>query len=85
MHSIIQFVGALVAIAGVVVITFAVMMMVGGQPGGAVAGVSFAAGGLGTLLSGALLYCFGAIVEHLIAIRRNGEEQLRIAANRSPQ
>jgi hypothetical protein len=30
------------------------------------------------ILSGAVLYCFGAIVEHLIAIRAAAERQVEI-------
>ncbi len=34
--------------------------------------------GAGLALPGAMLYCFGAIVENLIAIRKNTERQLAI-------
>lgn len=81
MHIIIQFFGIVVVAMGGAIIFF-VFRAAGETPDGGLMNIAVMATGLGTIVSGAAIYCFGAIVGHLIAIRRNSEAQLRIFQER---
>ena len=76
MHKLVQGVGAAVAFIGLLVIGYAFSTQSGAPAG--LAKFYLILIGLSALLPGAMLYCFGAIVEHLIAIRKNTEKQLAI-------
>lgn len=84
MHIIIQFFGIIVVIVGGAVLYFG-LGAAGEAPGSGLVTVAVMATGLGTVVSGAAIYCFGAIVQHLIAIRRNSEAQLEIFQQRIGQ
>lgn len=75
MHTIVMWLGGITAALGVF---FFVMVAITsqGQSGGLVLWAIGIGGGM--VLSGAVLYCFGAIVEHLIAIRAAAERQVEI-------
>lgn len=81
MHVIIQGFGALVVLIGGAIIYIA-LRSAGDAPGAPLVAVAVFGTGLGTVVSGAAIYCFGAIVQHLIAIRRNSEVQLQLFQNR---
>ncbi len=72
MHQFIQIVGALIAIAGLAV---AGLALANGVTSATWMVLAFAAG---IALPGAMLYCFGAIVEHLVVIRENSRRQLAL-------
>jgi hypothetical protein len=74
MHKFIQAIGGVIASLGLFVAGYGVNRTSGF--GGAA--VPFVIVGLSMMLSGAILYCFGSIVEHLKAIRRSTERQLEI-------
>lgn len=65
-------------VAGMGALFFMMLLIVSGQArdSGSILMAAIVGGGL--ILSGAMLYCFGAIVEHLIAIRANTQKQLDI-------
>ena len=75
MHKIVMWLGVCTAALG---LFFFLMIVFVGNNQGSVALLSALSIGGGLVLSGALLYCFGAIVEHLIAIRENTARQLVI-------
>lgn len=76
MHQIIQAFGGIIAVIGLVVAGWAYNNSFNGS------GFPLVASGLSILLGGAVLYCFGAMVDHLRAIRRNTERQLAIFEQR---
>lgn len=71
MHQFLKIYGALNIAAGVVI---AVLMLRAGAAGLFLAVIVAA----GAVLSGAMLYCFGAIVEHLVEIRSISTRQLAL-------
>jgi hypothetical protein len=75
MHDIVKGIGVLAVGLGVVVIV-AGLAIAGGKQMYAFLGFLWI--GLPLILFGAMLYCFGAIVEHLIAIRKAAERQVEI-------
>lgn len=77
MHKIVMWIGAITAVVGLLVCILAFITM----PTGAAMLTAFMFG-VGSILSGAVLYCFGAIVEHLLAIRRATEAQLQFFTDR---
>ena len=81
MHVIIQGFGLLIVIGGGALMYFA-GKTAGEAAGGTMISVLVMATALGLIVSGAAIYCFGAIVQHLIAIRRISEAQMRLLAER---
>lgn len=79
MHRLIMVLGALIAFVGVLFFVL-IVITARNQPGIALMTAIMSGGGM--LISGAILYSFGAVVEHLIAIRRNTEQQLKIFQER---
>ncbi|MBX3584752.1 MAG: hypothetical protein KF810_22990 [Rhizobiaceae bacterium] len=80
MHAFIKMIGSIsvgLGLAGLIFGAYAIYEGSQGLVPRLILGPAFAA-----LLSGAILHCFGAIVEHLIAIRRNTEAQLQIFQDR---
>jgi hypothetical protein len=71
MHQFLKIYGALNIVAGLVL---AVMLMKAGAAGLLLAVVI----GFGAVLSGAMLYCSGAIVEHLVELRSLSARQLAL-------
>lgn len=76
MHRIVMYMGGLVAAMGALFFVMLVVVSLQGRDAGSMLFAALIGGGL--ILSGAILCCFGAIVEHLIAIRANTERQLEI-------
>jgi hypothetical protein len=76
MHQIIKAVGIAAIAAGILIVLIGVGLIFSGDPNFTLADILWI--GFSTILSGAVLYCFGAIVEHLIAIRLATEQQLKI-------
>lgn len=76
MHQIIKAVGIAAIAAGLVILLVGFGILSSGEPSFTPMGVLGIS--LPAMLSGAVLYCFGAIVEHLIAIRAATERQLKI-------
>lgn len=76
MHNFIKAVGGILAAIGLVIAGMALSTQAGGF--GQAGKVYALAIGFSIMVPGAILYCFGAIVEHLAAIRKNGEKQLAI-------
>jgi hypothetical protein len=76
-HKIVRWMGGITAVIGL----FFFLMVVITSPSGAglISALTF---GGGMILSGAILYRFGAIVEHLLAIRTATEAQLKIFDDR---
>lgn len=74
MHKFIQMFGVVIAAIGILVAGLAA----GDHSGLGNGGLMGILIGASIALPGAMLYCFGAIVEHLIVIRRNSEKQLAI-------
>ena len=74
MHTIVKIAGGLIASIGLIV------LVAGGFAMRETAAASwlFVLWGAGTLISGAVLYCFGAIVGHLAAIRNLQRQQLEV-------
>ncbi len=72
MHLIVMWMGGLTALLGVLFFVVVAISSGGQSPATILSAVLI---GLGCIVSGALLYTFGAIVEHLIAIRAAGERQ----------
>jgi NAD/NADP transhydrogenase beta subunit len=69
MHLIVKLFGLIQVLVGVVVAVFAIVLLQ--SPAGlTAAGLTFLLFGTGLIITGALFWCFGAIVEHLVAIRR---------------
>ncbi|MBS9720232.1 hypothetical protein JYU29_05975 [Tianweitania sp. BSSL-BM11] len=79
MHKIVTGVGTLIAVVGLIIMVYGASQLVDKNPVGTPAALI----GMGVLLSGSMLYCFGAIVEHLIALRRISEKQLAIFEQRA--
>lgn len=77
MHRIVMWMGGITAGIG---LFFFLMIVVTSQSGGGLITALSVGGAM--VLSGAMLYCFGAIVEHLIAIRAATESQLRVFEDR---
>lgn len=77
MHTFIKMVGAIIATLGILVAVVAVFTAER-SPMGQQSQLYALLLGAGVALPGATLYCFGAIVEHLIAIRKNTERQVEI-------
>lgn len=79
MHTIVMWLGGITAALGAFFIHMMIVTTTGGTGagGGATVLIAIATGG-GLILSGAMLYCFGAIVQHLRAIRRASERQAEI-------
>lgn len=80
MHTAIMWVGGI--IAGFGILFTALIIGLGYANGGAAAILTGLGIGGAMFLSGAMLYCFGAIVDHLQAIRRASEDQLRVFTER---
>jgi len=79
MHLIIMWLGGITA--GLGAFFFLMMVIVDGR--GNPLGMVYALGiGGGLVVSGAMLYCFGAIVAHLAAIRKATEAQAKFFAER---
>ncbi|YBV97381.1 hypothetical protein M1D80_10995 [Phyllobacteriaceae bacterium JZ32] len=72
MHQILQYAGAAISIIAIAIGAFSFHS---GGAGGTAILISVA---LPTLVAGALLYCFGAIVDHLAAIRKYQARQTAI-------
>ncbi len=66
MHTIVKIFGALIALIGLAVAIFGISA----AQDSVTAGFTIVASAFGVIVTGALFWCFGAIVEHLIAIRR---------------
>lgn len=77
MHRIVMWMGGITAAIGL--FFFVMIVAISQSGGGAITALSV--GGV-MVLSGAMLYCFGAIVEHLIAIRAATESQLKVFEDR---
>ncbi len=75
MHKFIQALGGAIVLVGLLVAGAALSRQSGVATNTPMMGLLIAAA---IALPGAVLYCFGAIVEHLIAIRQNTERQLVI-------
>jgi hypothetical protein len=76
MHKFVMWLGGVTAGLGIIVFAF---MLIAAMPTHDIAGDFFAISTGGSiLLAGAMLYCFGAIVDHLIAIRQAAERQVEI-------
>lgn len=80
MHFVIKLFGGISATLGFVALILGIALLWAGSE--ALLPRIFVVSGFSSLMSGAILYCFGAIVEHLIAIRRNTEAQLQIFTER---
>lgn len=78
MHGIVKFFAAIEILISVAVLLFGMLAMA--QSG--LAAISIVGVGLGLLLSGALLYCVGQMVEELIAVRKSTEAQAAFFAER---
>jgi hypothetical protein len=76
MHKLVQGIGGALALIGLLVIGYAFSTQSGAPAG--MAKLYLILIGLSVVLPGAMIFCLGAIVEHLIAIRRNTERQLAI-------
>lgn len=76
MHQVLQWLGGITAACGGLAIVGG--MLISGPGGGLSPVIAAAMFGLPAILSGALLYSFGSIVEHLIAIRKAAERQVEI-------
>lgn len=70
MVALVKVFGALSVLAGLIWLVFALYALLQVRPEGAPPALAMAAG---FLLSGAVLLCFAAIVDHLAAIRRSLE------------
>ncbi|MCV0396981.1 MAG: hypothetical protein K5872_08765 [Rhizobiaceae bacterium] len=72
MHGIVKFFGGIQIVIGIAVAGIGLMMFTETPAGG----LTVVLAGFGVVVSGALFWCFGAIVEHLIDIKaeleRNG-------------
>lgn len=77
MHRIVMWMGGVTAALGLLLFLLVVLS----SPRGAGLISALSVGGA-LVLSGAMLYCFGAIVEHLIAIRTATEAQLKVFEDR---
>lgn len=77
MAAFIQFVGGALFAIGLPVTAFAALFIINGatEPGTLI----FAASAASSLVSGAVLYCFGAMVDNLQAIRKNTERTVELA------
>lgn len=76
MHRLVMVLGGITAAMGALFFLLILITSSSTQDRGS---VLFAAGiGGSFILSGAILFCFGAIVEHLIAIRAAAERQVEI-------
>ena len=79
MPDLIKFAGGLTAFAGAAGIVLAVYLKLEPQPGiGVPSPIHTAIYGVSVLISGVLLYCLGAIVDHLRAIREFQRRQIEI-------
>jgi hypothetical protein len=77
--ELIKFFGGLTALAGAAGIALAVYLKLDPQSGlGMPSAVHAAIYGVSVLISGALLYCLGAVVDHLRAIRDFQRRQIEI-------
>lgn len=76
MHKIVMWLGGVTAALGAVAIIGG--LVIGAPRHDITPAMGAAMFGLPAILSGALLYTFGSIVEHLIAIRKNTERQVEI-------
>lgn len=74
MHTIVKLGGGLTALIGTAISIFA--FSIAAEMG--FGAMMFLGIGLSTLLAGAVLYCFGAIVDHLGAIRKSSARQVEI-------
>jgi hypothetical protein len=74
MHGFLKAIGGIVAVIGIVA-GAGIAISAQNNTSAQLTGIMI---GAGLALPGAMLYCFGAIVEHLIAIRKNTERQLAI-------
>ncbi len=80
MHTIVKIAGGLTAFVGLVICFFGFRMAADSSSG--LGGLWVIGIGLSTILSGAILYCFGAIVDHLAAIRDYQRRQVDIVERR---
>jgi hypothetical protein len=77
--DLIKFLGGLTAVAGAAGIALAVYLKLEPQPGVALpSAIHTAVYGVSMLVAGMLLYCLGAIVDHLRAIRDFQRRQIEI-------
>ena len=79
MHELIKFCGGIVALAGAAGIALAVYLKL--HPGSTTAPVSeihAAIYGVSVLIAGIVLYCLGAVIDHLKAIRDFQRRQIEI-------
>lgn len=76
MHKIVMWLGAITAALGAVAIIGG--LAIGAPKHDITPAIGAAMFGAPAILSGALLYTFGSIVEHLIAIRKASERQVEI-------
>lgn len=77
MHTIVMWLGGILVACGA--IFFVMIIIAAGTAGRGPQTLVYAAGFcLSFVVSGALLYCFGAIVQHLIAIRSATERQAAV-------
>lgn len=76
MHKIVMVMGCIAAAMGL--IFFILVMLQASQSQDRTGFLPAITIGGGLVVSGAVLYCFGAIVEHLIAIRAAAERQVEI-------
>lgn len=66
MHTIVKVFGGLIVLVGLAIAFFGVAA----ARDSAAASFTIIASAFGVIVTGALFWCFGAMVEHLIAIRR---------------
>lgn len=73
MHGLFKIVGSIPAFIGAFVAVYG-LLFIGHGP-------ELLIGGIALIVSGAMMYCFGSIVKHLAAIRELQERQTRILEN----
>lgn len=80
MHHIIMWLGGITAAIGAFFFLMVVITAKSGNAGALIGSIGI---GGGLVVSGAMLYCFGAIVDHLAAIRVATEAQAKLFADRA--
>ena len=79
MHEFIKVVGIIIAVIGAIIAGLSVATLSSSGPALAKAASIYGIiVGAGVALPGAMLFCFGAIVEHLIALRSISQRQVQI-------
>ncbi len=80
MHHIVMWLGGITAAIGAF---FFLMVLITAGKGNAGALIGSITIGGGLIVSGAMLYCFGTIVDHLAAIRAATEAQAKLFTDRA--